>query len=409
MWSIARRSAPVLTGALLAASLTGCATGPKTYDRATLSGAEEASLIAGRPAALQQDYRNLYEEGQRNEVLNLMEIGLKSYRAGDTDEARRTLDRARTIIESVYADNDAARKARSVWYEEAEKDFKGEPYERSMVYLYLGLLFLEQGDYGNARASFIGGLLQDAFAEEEQNSADFAALLYLAGWAARQMDSPQLAEQHFNELLAFRPDAPIPGDDHNALLIVETGTSPRKLGDGVGHYQLVYRRGKNFRDKGAQWLNGDQWETVYPMEDIFFQASTRGGRAIDRIVEGQIKYKENTRALGTNLSSVSQDSVIAGASAAAGGVFAAGYAAISLVSVAAQGMSASAVVRADIRYWKALPDTLHIIPVHAEPGQQVQVRFLDDRGQPIPGMTDTAEFRFDDYGRGLALATSQRP
>lgn len=408
MWFIAERRPALLASAVLSLSLVGCATGPKTYDRSSLTAAEE-QVIASKPAVVQQDYRNLYEEGRRNEVLNLMEIGLKAYRAGHLDEARAALDRARVSIESIYADDDAARKARSVWYEEAEKDFKGEPYERSMVYLYLGLIFLEQGDYGNARASFISGLLQDAFAEEEQNSADFAALIYLAGWAALRMDSNKLAQEHFQELMAFRPDAPIPAEDHNALLIVETGQSPRKLGDGVGHYQLVYRRGKNFPDVGAQWQARETWETVYPMEDIYFQASTRGGRAIDRIVEGQVHYKTTTRDIGTNLSSVSQNSLLAGASASAGGVLGAGFAAISLVSVAAQGMSAAANVRADIRYWEALPDTLHIISLRAEPGQQVTVRFLDKNGQPIPGLTDTTEFRFDGRGQGLALATSRRP
>lgn len=408
MWFTAKHQPALLASAILSVSLAGCATGPKTYDRASLS-SEQEQVVAGKPAVLQTDFRNLYEEGRRNEVLNLMEIGLKAYRAGHLDEAQKALDRARVSIESIYADDDAARKARSVWYEEAEKDFKGEPYERSMVYLYLGLTFLEEGDYGNARASFIGGLLQDAFAEEEQNSADFAALIYLAGWAAMQMDSNKLAEEHFEELKAFRPDAPIPSEEHNALLIVETGHSPRKLGDGVGHYQLVYRRGKNFPDFGAQWQTDDGWETVYPMEDIYFQASTRGGRAIDRIVEGQVQYKETTRDVGTNLSAVSQNNVLAGASAAAGGALGAGFAAISLVSVAAQGMSASANVRADIRYWEALPDTLHIIPVNAKPGQQVTVRFLDKNGKPIPGLTDTTEFRFDGRGQGLALATSRRP
>lgn len=408
MWFTVNHRPALLTSAVLAATLAGCATGPKTYDRATLSVGQQ-QVVASKPAVVQEDFRNLYQEGRRNEVLNLMEIGLKAYRAGYRDEAKKALNQARVGIESIYADDEAARKARSVWYEEAEKDFKGEPYERSMVYLYLGLIFLEEGDYGNARASFISGLLQDAFAEEEQNSADFAALIYLAGWAATQMESNKLAEQHFEELKAFRPDAPIPSEEHNALLIVETGNSPRKLGDGVGHYQLVYRRGKNFRDVGAELKTDKGWETVYPMEDVFFQASTRGGRAIDRIVEGQVQYKSTTRDVGTTLSSVSQNNMLAGVSAATGGVLGAGFAAISLVSVAAQGMSASANVRADIRYWEALPDTLHIMPITAEPGEKVTVRFLDKNGNPIPGMTHTTEFNFDGRGRGLALATSRRP
>lgn len=144
MWFIAEFKPAVLATAVLSVGLAGCATGPKTFDRAGLT-SEQAAVVASKPTVIRQDYQNLYEEGRRNEVLNLMEIGLKAYRAGDLDEARRSLDRARVIIESVYADDESARKARSIWYEEAEKDFKGEPYERAMVYLYLGLIFLEQG------------------------------------------------------------------------------------------------------------------------------------------------------------------------------------------------------------------------------------------------------------------------
>ncbi len=408
MWFIDRRWSQPVLATLVAGTLAGCASGPKVYDRATLAAPEQA-LVDAKPEPLRADFRNLFEEGQRNKVLNLMEIGVKAYRAGYRQEAKNTLTQARLEIENVYADTDAARKARSIWYEEAEKDFKGEPYERAMVYLYLGLIYLEEGDYGNARASFLAGLLQDAFAEEEQHSTDFAVLLYLAGWSAMQMGSDQLAKDHFRELQLYRPDAPIPEADDNALLIVETGTSPRKLGDGVGHYQLVYRRGKGFRDVAAEVLNGEQWSPVYPMEDLYFQASTRGGRAIDRIVEGQIKFKENTRAVGSNLSHISQDSTLAGFSAAAGGALGAGFAAISLVSVAADGMSAASNTRADIRYWAGLPDTLHLIPVTAADGEPVTVRFLDQHGQVVSGLTDSTEFKFDGRGAGLAFATSRRP
>ena len=118
---------PALATAI-AGTLAGCASGPKVYDRATLAPAE-TSLIASKPAVLRADFENLFEEGQRNKVLNLMEIGIKAYRAGYRQEAKNTLTQARLEIENVYADSDAARKARSIWYEEAEKDFKGEPYE----------------------------------------------------------------------------------------------------------------------------------------------------------------------------------------------------------------------------------------------------------------------------------------
>ena len=101
--------------------------------------------------------------------------------------------------------------------------------------------------------------------------------------------------------------------------------------------------------------------------------------------------------------------MLAGFSSAAGGAVGAGYAAISLISVAAEGMSASANTRADIRYWEGLPDTIHLLPVTAAEGDPVTVRFLDKNGQPVPGLADTTEFKFDGRGAGLAFATSRRP
>ncbi len=55
---------PVLATAI-AGTLAGCASGPKVYDRAALAPAEQ-SLIESKPAVLQADFQNLFEEGQRN-------------------------------------------------------------------------------------------------------------------------------------------------------------------------------------------------------------------------------------------------------------------------------------------------------------------------------------------------------
>ncbi|MEC8183119.1 MAG: hypothetical protein VX123_13805 [Pseudomonadota bacterium] len=48
----------------------------------------------------------------------------------------------------------AAGLARSNFAREDVKDFKGEPFERAMVFYYLGLSYLALGDFENARASF---------------------------------------------------------------------------------------------------------------------------------------------------------------------------------------------------------------------------------------------------------------
>ena len=79
---------------LLGASLlSACATGPKQYAVAPLDPAKQ-EYVASQPAALQPAWRKLFQEGRRNEVLNLMEIGATAFKTGDLDTARRTLDEA---------------------------------------------------------------------------------------------------------------------------------------------------------------------------------------------------------------------------------------------------------------------------------------------------------------------------
>ena len=403
MCFIAKVGAPLAAALLLA----GCATGPTQYETRALDPDQQA-VVASKPAALQPLYQDLFEEGRRNEVLNLMEIGAAAFHQGHYDLSKAALDRAIANIESVYADNEAAHRARSLWYEEGEKDFKGEPYERSMVFYYRGLLFLRDGDYGNARASFISGLLQDAFAEEEQNTTDFASLIYLAGWSAKLAGSDSLAEQHFEEYRQFRPDGPVPAADHNTLVIAETGTAPRKLADGVGHYELVYRRGKRIRAQGAELMHGGDSVALFPVEDVFFQASTRGGRTVDRIIEGKVQFKKNTQATGDVLTAASGNSAVAGLSMAAGGGLAAGFHTVTAIGVAAQGLSARSRTEADTRYWQRLPDGLHVTTMRLAPGAgPLEVRFLDATSQPLPDGTETVPVHFDDRGNGLAFASSR--
>lgn len=391
--------------------VTACATGPTQYAVRNLDAAEQHDVSA-QPQALRAGFQKLYAEGRRNEVLNLMEIGVRAYHLGHDDVARTVLDRAIGEIETVYADNEAARRARSLWYEEAEKDFKGEPYERCMVYFYRGMLYLKDGDYGNARASFLSGLMQDAFAEEEQHAADFASLVFLAGWSARLMGSERLAREHFEEYRLLRPDAPLPAADDNVLLLVETGHAPRKLADGVGHYELVFRRGRDFTEQRVVIEGAAPAPlTLYPVEDIYFQASTRGGRPVDRIIKGQVQFRQRSEAVGSTLTAASQSSVLTGLAMSAGGPLSVGFGLMTMVGVAADGMAARTNTRADIRYWSGLPDSLHVrsLRVDASAAPLLRIGFLDAQGQALPALARTAAIQFDSRGNGVLHAGARAP
>ena len=348
----------VLLGAT-ATIFLGCAsTGPTKYKAFQLSETDQ-KYVNSKPQYLQGSYNTLFKEGKRNQVLNLLQIGKAALDKGDLDEAGNSFEQALVQIETVYSNSDDANRARSLWYEEGSKIFKGEPYERSMAYYYRGLVYLYKHEYDNARASFISGIMQDAFAEEEQNRSDFALLMFLAGWSAQKMGSPSLAKEAYDELKGFRPDFVIPSSTDDILVIGESGKSPRKLADGLGHYQLVYRRGKKIVEKRISMKTDSGEFDLYPMEDIFWQASSRGGRPVDKIIEGKASFKKTAENFGSGLSNVANQAMIfsGGMGSVSGTNISAAF---SLIGVASMALSANTKPRADTRYWNNLPDMVHV-------------------------------------------------
>ena len=338
-------------------TIAGCVgAGPTKYAKIDVSEKEQL-LVASKPDYLRADYQKLFAEGARNQVLNLMRIGKSAFDHGDLRSAANAFDSAIMQVESVYGNSQSAAKARSLWYEEGSKEFKGEPYERSMLYYYRGLIYLAEEDFENARASFLNAIMQDAFAEEEQNRSDFGSQLFLVGWAAQKMGSPELAKQAFNELATIAPDFTPPPTAHDVLIIAESGAAPRKLADGVGHHQLVYRRGKKIVDNQVEFVevDGDKLN-LSTNEDIYWQASSRGGRHIDRIIDGKVSFKTTTEDLGSALSGLGTSAIYLAAPLDNSAGIGAG---IALVGVGMMAISANSKVRADTRYWDNIPNLLH--------------------------------------------------
>lgn len=331
----------------------------------------------------------LRQEGERNAVLNLMEIGARGFEVGAHDQARSALDQALDRIESFYSNEEGARKARSLWHEEGRKDFRGEPYERVMAYYYRGLMYLQELDWGNARASFEGGMLQDAFAEEDQNRFDFALMAYLSAWASHREGNQEMKARALKELDALRKDYPPIAAGHNTLVVVETGTSPRKLGDGVGHYELVYRRGRQFKEERVTMtIDGGQPLRLFPMEDIFWQASSRGGRAVDRIVQGKASFRATNAGMGGVLADTASTLQVLQPLTDSSGL---GAIAGTLGAIGAVQMFVASKVnaKADTRYWSSLPDAVHVFSLTAKPGQTVSLAFADKGDQPLPELART--------------------
>lgn len=366
-----RKSSRLLASALAAALLGGCVTARE--QEAKLDAGLVHAYIDDKPQELRRHFFVAQAQGQRNRILNDMRLGLATFSKGYNALSAELFDDALQGIETIYADNEEAARARRLFVKEQIKDFKGEPYERAMAYYYRGLLYMRAGDYENARASFKGGMLQDTLAEEEQFRADFALMPFLQGWAAHCWGNGSLAAEDFKEFRDINKDAPLPRDHDNVLVLVETGSAPVKVSEGP---RLKIRRNGSAESASISWTDPDHpkehpHDGATTLEDIYRQASTRGGRPFDAILEGKAEYKSTADTVG-NVALAG--AVIAGQVAVNSGprrgaskkereraeevqrdaaMVGGALAVIGLLSKAA----ASAMeVEADTRYWDNLPD-----------------------------------------------------
>jgi hypothetical protein len=128
-------------------------------------------------------------------------------------------------------------------------------------------------------------------------------------------------------------------------------------------------------------INGKPYTPQF-VEDVFYQASTRGGRPVERLIAGKVTFKDTTSQIGTALTSIaSEGSLISAASGGGGGRVLGGLAAIGAISSI---ISANVKPRADTRYWNNLPETIHAVTLNY-PGlpDAITVELFDGAGKPV--------------------------
>lgn len=368
-----------------------------------------AAVLAVAPAqagTLAQAEAALAGAEAKDRTLHQLQAGVAALHESNLAASAQHLDAALESIESVYSSAEGAAKARSLWYEEGAKDFKGEPYERAMAFYYRGLVYLTEADYENARASFRSALLQSSFAEEQRYRSGFATLMFLEGWCSQMLGDAAQAADAYAEAARYRKDWVAPAPDAHTLVIAELAGAPRKVGDGVGNHEIVYKRARRTPEKRIEIAQGATPLRLYAMEDLYVQATHRGTREIDRIIDGKVTFQKATATVGELAGTLaSEGSLIntafgGNAGGALGGLAAAG-AIVSLVSINVK-------PRADVRYWANLPESLHVATLGAGAAPLGDAALLDEAGQRVVADELVRLQWTDPKGRRLVWIKSRR-
>ena len=359
---------------LLAVFLTvaGCATTPK--HQVVLTG----NLMVDAPNAIANG-------PPRDRVLWEYRLAAAAMRQGKFDVAKLNLDDALLTLGGIFGKDADAKKARGYFHAEAKKTFIGEPYERSMAYVYRGILYWMDGEPDNARACFRSAEFEDSDTQNHEYAGDWVLPEYLDGVATTKLHGDgsdafkraQAVAKGVN-LPPYRPEA-------NALFFIEFGPGPIKFASGEYGEELRFNTTPS--PVGSAVLKVDALRIpIAPTDDVGFQATTRGGRVMDHILGNKAVFKTATDVAGN----VGLIGGLATAAASRDRTTQEVGLGIALAGLVSKIVSAATVPAADTRSWENLPRYLSFASMPLPPGQHVAtIEFLDPAGQVLPNLTKT--------------------
>jgi hypothetical protein len=361
---------PTLLAALLI--VAGCAT--TTKHQVALTG----DILVDAPNAIANG-------PPRDRVLWQYRLAAAAMRQGKFDVAKQNLDDALLTLGGIYGKDADAKKARSYFHAEAKKTFIGEPYERSMAYIYRGIIYWMDGEPDNARACFRSAEFEDSDAEQHQYAGDWVLPDYLDGLVTTKLGGD--GSDAFKRAQADAKGVKLPPYNlkANAIFFIEFGPGPTKYASG--QYQEELRFSTVPSPVTSAELKVDALQIpIAPTDDVAFQATTRGGRMMDHILGNKAVFKSATDTAG-NVAIIGGLATAVASNNRTAQEVGVGLALAGLVSKV---VSAATVPAADTRSWENLPRYLSFVNVPLPPGQHVAtIQFLDASGQVHPNLTKT--------------------
>ena len=296
---------------------------------------------------------------------------------GRHSEARALLATAMPSAGQILKADARTRLAQSLFSPENVKGFHGESHERTMGWFYRGVFYWMDGEPDNARACFRTAQLMDALAAQPEHRADWVLLDYLDGFITTKLgrngnDARARAQANAGDtaLPAYNAKA-------NVMVFLQFGFGPmKKTGGDVGE-KIVYDGGHS-RAQSARITAGGRTLIAPVFDNLTFQASTRGDRAMDAILAKKATIKKAGDLVGDI--GVTGGAILASQPETEG----AGVALLG-AGLAGKIVGGSAEPRADTRTWTNLPQHLSFAALQLPAGTHtIAIEFLDTNGIALP-------------------------
>ena len=397
----------LILAALAAATLAGC--GPTREEIEARRGVD--AYLSGNFPTAKRVLEPLTDKTDENYVLNNLRFGATALASHDYDEAERAYVKAYQIMNATKV-NDAGREAAAVWLNESSKVWRGEPYERAVANLQLGMIYYSRGDYDNARGAFENALFKlrdyrnpkDKSSNYDEQESDFAVALLMLGRTWLQLGRDDQAQPYFSRAAQMRPNLAglanqLADRSNNVLLYVEFGFGPRKVEDGMDGAALSFVP-KPFQ-AGAipsprvivDGRNVQLDDVDRPLFDTLLMATDRRWQKIDTI-------RQTKSLIGTGLLVAGAGTAIYGADRRDEGIVAAG------LGAAAVGALLKASSHVDTRVWEMTPRTAFVLPLKLSPGtHDVTIAFASGIHQTWRGLVVPTQGTPDENGNSNGEAT----
>lgn len=369
---------------------------------------------SGKFTSIKETYEEAAKQKDRNYALWNNQLGSIYLAQGDYDRALDAFLKAYYLMNNIPAFKELESKAVSLTSSEDKKAYKGDPYERSINSLYVGLLLYNKGDLENAMAAFKNGILADSESKGVEYKSDIAVLYLIASRITKKLGDESLSNDYLNAVkelynnpnyykLGFNDEfiQRILNLKNNILLVVEFGEGPFKSRRGQ-YGELAVVCGDKYDTNSLNIIiDGklDIGSQAYSDTDVYFQASTRGGRKMDGILKGKAQFKTNAANTSVAALDLSNQFINQANQVRAANPYAdtSGYAVGALFSALFAGGSAiaSAITnpKADIRQWSLLPENIIIFPLFLSPGKhKINIGFIDGRYSRV---TDESNYEFE--------------